>query len=70
MDGVFSWTLESFLLTFHEWISSGMGLLDAESLVLYELAFILSWDGVVVELWGGGSWCFGGIGWIAGRYDR
>ena len=46
--------LESFLLSLHESISSGMDLLDVESLVLYGLTFLLlSWDGVVVELRGG-----------------
>ena len=44
-----------------------MGLLDAESLVLYVLAFILSWDGVVVELWGGEIGVLVGIGWVGSR---
>ena len=30
-----------------------MGLLDTEALVLYGLTFVLSWDSVVVKLWGG-----------------
>jgi len=59
--------LASFLLAFYEWISSGMGLLDGETLILYAPAFLLSWDRVVVKLWGGGIWCFGGIGWVGGR---
>ena len=47
-----------------------MGLLDAGSLVLYGSTFLLSWDGVVVELWGGGILCFRGIWWVGGHQER
>lgn len=57
----FSRTLASFSLTFYEWISLGIVVLDAGSLVLCGSTFLLSWDGVVVELCGGGILCFRGI---------
>jgi len=56
--------LEDFSFTFHEWISSGIGLPDAETLVLYGSTFLLSWDRVVVKLWSGGICCGGySVGW-------
>jgi len=43
-----------------------MGLLNAETLVLYGSAFLLPWDRVVVKL-RGGEICRGGIAWVGGR---